>query len=97
MLFLDPNKPINTCVSERCNGCAVRKTLHCHFRPTDLIHFLAIALPAFLLGGAGVYHVSRSLLVLWLVMIVGFFGFLEIRVMCSHCPHYAEPDNTLKC
>lgn len=97
MLFLDPNKPINTCVSERCNGCAVRKTLHCHFRPTDLIHFLAIALPAFLLGGAGVYHVSGSLLVLWLVMIVGFFGFLEIRVMCSHCPHYAEPDNTLKC
>ena len=97
MLFLDPNKPINTCVSERCNGCAVRKTLHCHFRPTDLIHFLAIALPTFLLGGAGVYHVSGSLLVLWLVMIVGFFGFLEIRVMCSHCPHYAEPDNTLKC
>lgn len=97
MLFLDPNKPINTCVSERCNGCAVRKTLHCHFRPTDLVHFLAIALPAFLLGGAGVYHVSGSLLVLWLVMIVGFFGFLEIRVMCSHCPHYAEPDNTLKC
>lgn len=97
MLFLDPNKPINTCVSERCNGCAVRKTLHCHFRPTDLVHFLAIALPAFLLGGAGVYHVSGSILVLWLVMIVGFFGFLEIRVMCSHCPHYAEPDNTLKC
>ena len=97
MLFLDPNKPINTCVSERCNGCAVRKTLHCHFRPTDLIHFLAIALPAFLLGGAGVYHVSGPLLVLWLVMIVGFFGFLEIRVMCSQCPHYAEPDNTLKC
>lgn len=97
MLFLDPNKPINTCVSESCNGCAVQKTLHCHFRPTDLIHFFAIALPAFLLGGAGVYRVSGLLLVLWLVMIVGFFGFLEIRVMCSHCPHYAEPGNTLKC
>ena len=30
-------------------------------------------------------------------MIVGFFGFLEIRVMCSHCPHYAEPGYSLKC
>jgi hypothetical protein len=97
MLFLDPNKPISTCVSENCNGCVVRKTLHCHFRPTDLIHFLVIALPAFLLGGAGIYRVRGSLLVMWLGMIVGFFGFLEIRVMCSHCPHYAEPGNTLKC
>jgi hypothetical protein len=97
MFFLDPTKPINTCFSESCNGCTVRKTLHCHFRPTDLIHFLAIVLPTFLLGGAGIYRVSGSLLVWWLVMIVGFFGFLEIRVMCSHCPHYAEPGNALKC
>ena len=97
MFFLDPTKPINTCFSESCNGCAVRKTLHCHFRPTDLIHFMAIVLPSFLLGGAGIYHVSGFLLVWWLGMIAGFFGFLEIRVMCSHCPHYAEPGNTLKC
>jgi len=27
----------------------------------------------------------------------GFFGFVEIRVMCSHCPHYAEEGSSLKC
>lgn len=97
MLFLDPNKPINTCISENCNGCDLRKTLHCHFRPKDLTHFYAIVMPTFLLGGAGVYHISGWLLVLWLFMILGFFGFLEIRVMCSHCPHYGEPSKTLKC
>ena len=97
MLFLDPNKPIKTCVSENCDGCAIHETLHCHFRPKDLMHFLAISLPTFFLGGAGIYHVSGWLLVLWVAMIIGFFGFLEIQVMCSHCPHYAEPDNTLKC
>lgn len=52
MLFLDPSKPIATCVSETCNGCAVGETLHCHFSLRDLIHFLLIALPSFLVGGA---------------------------------------------
>jgi hypothetical protein len=27
----------------------------------------------------------------------GCFGLLEIRVMCSHCPHYAEAGRLLKC
>ncbi len=97
MLFLDPNKPIATCVSETCNGCPVHKTLHCHFRPRDLIHFLLVVFPSFLLGGAGIYHMNGWLLIPWLTMIIGYFGFIEIRVMCSHCPHYAESDSALKC
>jgi len=97
MFFLDPGKPIATCVSEPCNGCSLQKTLHCHFRPRDLIHFLLIASPSFLLGGAGIYHLNGWLLIPWLTMIIGYFGFLEIRVMCSHCPHYAESDSSLKC
>lgn len=97
MLFLDPSKPIATCVSETCNGCPVSETLHCHFSLRDLIHFLLIALPSFLVGGAGIYHRNGWMLILWLIMVVGYFGFIEIRVMCSHCPHYAEPGSSLKC
>jgi len=33
----------------------------------------------------------------WLIIILGYFGFVEIRVMCSHCPHYAEEGRSLKC
>jgi len=29
-------------------------------------------------------------------MFPGYFGLLEIRVMCSHCPHYAKEGSTLK-
>ncbi|MBW2092816.1 MAG: hypothetical protein JRI34_11945 [Deltaproteobacteria bacterium] len=94
---MDPKKPLQTCISESCDGCAVSESLHCHFRPRDLIHFLAVALPSFLLGGAGLLHTGWWLLALWIVLIIGFFGFLEIRVMCSHCPHYAEPGSSLKC
>lgn len=97
MMFLDPDKPIITCVSESCNDCSVADALHCHFSPKDLTHFLCIVLPSFLLGGAGIYNVSGSLLFLWVLMIIGYFGFIEIRVTCSHCPHYAEKGNSLKC
>ena len=97
MLFLDPDRPMATCRAESCQGCMVSETLHCHFRPVDYIHFLFISLPAFLVGGAGIYYVSGWWLALWLLMIIGFFGLLEIRVLCSHCPHYAEPGRSLKC
>ena len=97
MLFQDPNKPIATCISRTCKGCPVRKTVHCHFKPRDLLRFFIIISPTFLLGGAGIYLMNVWLLVLWLIMILVFFGLVEIRVLCSHCPHYAEPGNTLKC
>jgi hypothetical protein len=59
MIFLDPNKPIATCISETCDNCTVSKTLHCHFSSRDLIHFLLIASPSFFLGGAGIYHMGQ--------------------------------------
>jgi len=97
MLFLDPDRPIASCTSATCDGCPTGTALHCHFTLKDLTHFLLLALPSFLIGGAGIYYKSGWMLVLWIAMIVGFFGFLEIRVMCSHCPHYAEPGHSLKC
>ncbi|MGB6064417.1 MAG: hypothetical protein WBG50_06390 [Desulfomonilaceae bacterium] len=97
MWFLDPEKPLATCVAESCAGCPVGEELHCHFRFRDLAHFMLISAPSGLLGGAGIYHISGWMLALWILMIVGYFGFLEIRVLCSHCPHYAEPGHTLKC
>ena len=97
MLFLNPEKPIATCESSSCNDCPVDNTLHCHFTLRDWIHFLLISLPPFLLGGLGIYNRSGWFLVPWLAFLIAFFGFLEIRVLCSHCPHYAESDRSLKC
>jgi hypothetical protein len=94
----DPdNKPIITCIAETCDDCPVDNTLHCHFTARDLMRFFLIVSPSFLLGGVGIYYANSRMLVPWLVIIIGFFGFIEIRAMCSHCPHYAEPDRTLRC
>jgi hypothetical protein len=97
MKFLDPKKPIATCAAETCDDCNVSRALHCHFTLRDLIYFLVIVSPSFLLGGAGIYRISAWMLIPWLILIIAYFGFVEIRVMCSHCPHYAEEGSSLKC
>ncbi|HOO89972.1 MAG TPA: hypothetical protein PLA74_04040 [Syntrophales bacterium] len=97
MMFLNPREPIATCEVRSCDDCPVNTTLHCHFSLKDWIHFLLIAFPPFIAGGAGIYHVSGLLLIPWIVFVIAFFGFIEIRVMCSHCPHYAESESSLKC
>ena len=97
MDFLDPQLPIATCNAETCDNCTVGKDIHCHFTHKDLIHFLLTAFPSFLIGGVGIYYSSGWMLIPWVFILIGFFGFIEIRVMCSHCPHYAEAPGTLKC
>ena len=97
MLFLDPEKPLATCVSDSCEKCTVHDAVNCHFNFKQLMHFYVVVLPTFLLGGTGIYRTSGALLVVWLVFTAVFFLMIEIRVLCSHCPHYAEPGSSLKC
>jgi hypothetical protein len=54
-------------------------------------------MPAFLVAGAGILSVGLIPVLIWVGLCVGFFGFVEIRVMCSHCPHYAEEVAALTC
>ena len=97
MPFLDPDKPLATCAAADCDNCSVRERLHCHFTARDLIRFLIFVSPAFVVGGAGIVHAGAWWLVPWLAIALGYFGLVEIRVMCSHCPHYAEPGRFLQC
>ena len=97
MAFPDPTTPIATCSAITCKDCPVAEKIHCHFKFNDLVHFLLISLPGFIVGGAAIFSFSPWALVIYLGVVIGFFGFLEIRVMCSHCPHYAEGGSTLTC
>lgn len=97
MAFPDPTLPIATCTGTSCTDCPVSAKVHCHFQPKDLLHFLLISSPGFVIGGAVMYGYSLLVLAMYISVIVGFFGFLEIRIICSHCPHYAEEGKTLTC
>ena len=72
MAFLDPSKPLATCVASDCNDCPVSKDVHCHFRAKELAHFLLICLPGFLIGGAGVLALGAVPLAVWILE--GFFS-----------------------
>ena len=96
-MFPDAGKPIYTCQAHTCDACGISNSIHCHFGWKDLLHFYLISIPPFLLGGSGIYRQSGWVLVIWICCLVAFFGFIEIRVMCSHCPHYAEAERSLRC
>lgn len=90
-MFLDPEKPLYTCKEENCDGCQVSGKLVCHFNGKQLGLFLSMFIPLFILGGYAVFTFNIPVFIGWLLFIFLFFGLIEIRVMCSHCPHYAEP------
>lgn len=97
-LFLDPRKPLSTCSAAACEACPLHNRLQCHFGGRELVRFFGIAFPPFILGGIGIARANAWLLLPWVGLLVVYFGFVEIRVMCSHCPHYAEPGSkSLQC
>ena len=90
-------KPIATCVRSNCRDCRLQGLIHCHFDLFDLAKFILAVLPSFILGALGIRMIDSNLILPWVVLCVGFFGFVEIKILCSHCPHYAEPGNFLRC
>jgi hypothetical protein len=97
-MFLDPNKSLVTCTFSDCKNCVLNNQLQCHFKIWGLLRFFVVAFPPFILAGIGIAHINAWLLLPWVALALSYFGLIEIRVMCSHCPHYAEPEiKSLKC
>jgi hypothetical protein len=97
MRFPDPSTPIATCAAADCVDCPAAQVVHCHFRLKDFLVFALAWIPGFVVGVAGILAFGAWPLAGWGALIIVYFGFVEIRVMCSHCPHYAEDGLTLSC
>jgi len=96
--FLDPKQPLATCSRTACADCRAAKGIHCHFYGCDLFTFVLTMLPAFILGGISIIRTSGWLVLGgWVLFSFAYFLLIEIRVMCTHCPHYAEDGKTLQC
>jgi len=97
-MFLESDKSLYTCNVENCHNCGLSDKLVCHFNIKQLFGFLFVVSPSFIIAGIIIIKFNPFLLFPWIVLILSYFGFVEIRVMCSHCPHYAESEiKTLKC
>ena len=95
------DNPYNICtwksVSE-CRDCSLDAKLKCRFNFRDLLlfvsRFLLFLIPAcigLILSGYGWYILG------WIAFSIIFFGFWEIRILCSHCPFYAKKGRVLHC
>ena len=84
-----------------CEKCEVQGKLDCKWNRSLLLRFYKGAMPAMLFGGIGFIivglFVSLIPLLIYIVFWIFFFGFFEIRVLCSHCPYYAEDGRILHC
>jgi hypothetical protein len=95
------NNPYNLCswrpISE-CANCSIVGRLKCRYSSGDLFHFLGTLLSFLLPALIGVIVSGYGWYILgWMGLAIFFFGFWEIRILCSHCPFYAEKGTTLHC
>ena len=92
------NNPIlNTCSNDICNNCDIQANVNCKFNFTQLLKFYLISLPSLILAGLFLYDHNVTALITWFLIIGIFFLVVEIRVLCSHCPHYNRSSYFLSC
>ncbi|HOO97450.1 MAG TPA: hypothetical protein PKV16_06850 [Caldisericia bacterium] len=85
-----------------CRGCDLSGELSCRWSGKLLVGFLLPALAFGLLAIFSIIIVSIASGVWWtLYSYLGFwfffFFFFEIKILCSHCPYYAQDSGILHC
>lgn len=98
----DPHNPYDICShrpAEACAACTIQQgRLRCRFSWGHLAKFAVPAFVAMILGGVGLVLAGYWwALAVWVGFMLVFFEVWEIRVLCSHCPYYAEEGRTLRC
>lgn len=87
------NQPENVCVD-----CTLGSRLMCRYDARDTLHFFMIVLPFFVASIGGMIAAGFGW---WLFGLLGymlfFFFVWEARILCSHCPYWAEDSKILHC
>jgi hypothetical protein len=93
--------PHNLCTwnsVEECRDCSIGGHLNCRFSAKALLKFVSVFLVFFSIAAIGVIRAGYGWYVLgWIMFMIFYFGFWVTRILCSHCPYYAESSRTLHC
>jgi len=105
--MINNRNPHNICTwadASQCGSCELQNKLHCRKDPKQrfLWAFHGATEPFVLTVIFGMIIVGIAIGLWWplwayLAFTVLFFGFYEIRILCSHCPYYAEKGKILHC
>jgi len=92
------NPPCTAQSAPACKDCAIQSHLMCRYDRRDTLHFFMLALPFFVTTIGGVIAAGYGWYLLgWLAYAIFFFFGWEARVLCSHCPYWAEEGRVLHC
>lgn len=81
-----------------CQGCSLKSRIMCRFESKDMVTFLMSGLAYAIATIAGVISVGYGWHLLWWLAYSLFFFFVwEARILCSHCPMWAEESRVLHC
>lgn len=81
-----------------CQGCETSGKLMCRFDRKDMVNFFMIIFPFGVTAIAGTIQAGYGwYLFVWLAYSLFFFFVWEARVLCRHCPNWAEARSTLRC
>ena len=87
-----------------CSNCNIEDKLHCHVHIKFSIYFgvgfFAALIPALIGIFFSEFEINLLLIILmgWIFYALFFFCIWESRILCSHCPYYAnEAQKTLHC
>ena len=95
------NNPRDICIwkdTAECEDCPAKYKLICHFQRKYLLSFLGFFIVFVVTMFFGVILSGYGWFLLgWVGFWLFFFEFWEIRILCSHCPFYAEEGKTIHC
>lgn len=81
-----------------CNDCFINGKLICHFERKYLLSFIGFFFVFVITAFIGAIIAGYGWFLLgWVGFWIIFFEFWEIRILCSHCPFYAEEGRTIHC
>ena len=84
--------------STNCAECVLEGRLMCHYDARDTAKFFGVVLPFLMTVALGTIQAGYGrYLLLWIAYFLFFFFGWEARVLCSHCPMWAEEGRVLRC
>jgi hypothetical protein len=86
------------CSRSTCDGCKIRGKVICFHTPSQVAGFAVFTFFTIIPFFIGMIVSGFWLwLIVWFVLALIFFLYLEQYILCRHCPHYAEEGRTLRC